>query len=220
MKIGIIGSGNMGRVLGLLMAESGHQVRFGSRRPEQAEHAASLATRNAQPASLQGAAEFGEVLVYTVRDTDPAKVLENTDAVAGKTVIDCNNWDIPADFAYAPIEVSLAEKLQTQIPTAHVVKSWNTLAQEVFEHCPNGTREHRIANFICGDHPEARRTAARLSDEMGFDTIDCGPLVRARLIEGQADFIRLLLIQPIRRNAAFAIPAVPAVDAPRFGERL
>lgn len=43
MKIGIIGSGNMGRSLGLLWAEQGHQVFFGARTAEQGRSVAEFA---------------------------------------------------------------------------------------------------------------------------------------------------------------------------------
>jgi 8-hydroxy-5-deazaflavin:NADPH oxidoreductase len=43
MKIGIIGSGNMGRSLGLLWAEQGHEVCFGARTAEKGQSVAAFA---------------------------------------------------------------------------------------------------------------------------------------------------------------------------------
>ncbi|MBV9077301.1 MAG: NAD(P)-binding domain-containing protein, partial [Methylobacteriaceae bacterium] len=40
MRIGIIGSGNMGRAIGTRLSQLGHQVLFGARRREQAQAAA------------------------------------------------------------------------------------------------------------------------------------------------------------------------------------
>lgn len=42
MKIGIVGTGNMGRSLGLVWAECGHEVFFGARNLEKAKAAAEL----------------------------------------------------------------------------------------------------------------------------------------------------------------------------------
>ncbi|MEH1832835.1 MAG: NAD(P)-binding domain-containing protein [Nostoc sp.] len=43
MKISIIGSGNMGRSVGILWAEGGHEVFFGSRDPEKGQAIANRA---------------------------------------------------------------------------------------------------------------------------------------------------------------------------------
>jgi len=73
------------------------------------------------------AAAFAEVLLYTVRGKSSRGLTEILD---GKILIDCNNFDIPEGFAYAPIAQSLAEKLATEVPNAQ--KAFNTTAQEVF----------------------------------------------------------------------------------------
>jgi len=43
MKIGIIGSGNMGRSLGILWAEQGHEVFFGGRTAKKGKDVADVA---------------------------------------------------------------------------------------------------------------------------------------------------------------------------------
>jgi len=63
--------------------------------------------------------------VYSARGK-PAEVLTEIKILDGKILIDCNNFDIPEGFAYAPIAQSLAEKLATEVPNAHVVKAFNT----------------------------------------------------------------------------------------------
>lgn len=219
MNIGIIGTGNMGRALGILWAEQEHTVTFGARSLEKAERAATLAGKNAKAASNRQAAEDSEVLLYTARGIHPEAVVGPGDVLNGKILIDCNNSDVPKDFVYPAISESLAEILQQQVPEAMVVKSFNTMAMEVFEHCPENLKSFQISNFVCGDHEEARKVVKRLSEEIGFDTIDCGELVRARLLEQQADFIRFLLISGTRPGAAFSTPQLPPVDMPRLGGR-
>jgi len=59
-------------------------------------------------------------VLYTVRGVNPAEVLTEIKILDGKILIDCNNFDIPEGFAYAPIAQSLAEKLATEVPNAHV----------------------------------------------------------------------------------------------------
>jgi 8-hydroxy-5-deazaflavin:NADPH oxidoreductase len=58
-----------------------------------------------------------------------------------------------------------------------------------------------------------------LSRKLGLDPIDCGPLKRARLLEGLADFIRFLLIGGGRPDANFSLVDVPDVENPRLGGR-
>ena len=79
MKIGIIGSGNMGRSLGILWAEQGHQVFFGGRTAEKGQAVAELAQHNTQGGTNDEAASFGDVLLYTVRGVHPAEVFTSTE---------------------------------------------------------------------------------------------------------------------------------------------
>ncbi|MDT5009074.1 MAG: 8-hydroxy-5-deazaflavin:NADPH oxidoreductase, partial [Mycobacterium sp.] len=115
-RIGIIGSGNMGRSLGLVFAKVGHEVCFGSRTPAQSEAAVALApgvgaTDRVRAGDNDAAAEFGEIVVYTARGVDPAQVLSSASLLDGKIVIDINNQDIPDDFVFPPVATSLAEVL-------------------------------------------------------------------------------------------------------------
>jgi predicted dinucleotide-binding enzyme len=62
--------------------------------------------------------------------------------LAGKTVIDINNQEVPSDFAFPAITRSLAETLAEQAPSAHVVKAFNTMSMETFELCPVAIRSY------------------------------------------------------------------------------
>lgn len=125
MKIGIIGTGNMGRSLGILWAEQEHEVFFGSRDASKAKLLAESAGHGIQGGTNDEAAAFGDVLLYTARGVAPSSVLSSIDLLNGKAIVDCNNWDIPEGYAYEPIVESLAEKLAADILNAHVVKAFN-----------------------------------------------------------------------------------------------
>jgi predicted dinucleotide-binding enzyme len=219
MKIGIIGSGNMGRSLGIVWTELGHEVFFGGRDLEQARQAAALTQGKARYGTNDEAALFGEVLLYSLRAVAPSKALDRVDSLDNKIVIDLNNSEIPTDFAYEPITISHAEMLQQQIPRAHVVKAYNTFTQEIIELSPNRIRQFKVATFIAADDQNARKTVIELSRELGLDPIDCGPLRRARLLEGLADFIRFLMIGGGRPDANFSIVDIPDAEKPRLGGR-
>lgn len=224
MKIGILGTGNMGRSLGILWAEQGHDVFFGARDEAKAQRAAELAAQSGHEArfgSNDQAAEFGEVLVYTARGVDPAQMLTQPALLAGKIVIDLNNGDIPEGFAYEPIALSLAEKLQAQAPQAVVVKAFNTMAQELFELAPEPLRAHGVSVFVASDDGAAKGVVMQLAEEIGFAAIDAGPLRNARLIEGFADFIRFAMIgQKMGPYTAISIQRLPRPEGPaRLGGR-
>jgi len=59
----------------------------------------------------------------------------------------------------------------------------------------------------------------QVSRELGLEAIDCGPLKRARLLEGLADFIRFLIIGGGRPNANFSIVDVLDAEEQRLGGR-
>ena len=224
MRIGILGTGNMGRSLGVLWAEQGHEVYFGARDLDKAEAAAQLARTNGHTAkfgSNDQAAEFGDVLLYTARGIAPATLLRNPALLAGKVVVDLNNGDIPEGFAYEPITTSLAERLQAQLPDSRVVKAFNTIAQEVFELAPEPLRDHSVSVFVAGDDANAKSAVMELAEGIGFAAIDAGPLRNARLLEGFADFIRYAMIgQGMGPYTAISVHRIPQPSRPaRLGGR-
>lgn len=219
MRIGIIGSGNMGRSLGLLWAQK-HEVFFGARTAEKGQAVAAIAGEPTQGGTNDQAAAFGDVLLYTVRGVNPAEVLTSTDVLAGKVLIDCNNQEIPEGFAYPPITQSLAEKLAAEAPQATVVKAFNTMAQEVFELSPEPLKSHQVSVFIAGDDSAAKQQVMQLAQEIGFNPIDCGELRQARLIEGLGDFIRLMIAQQqLGAYATISIQILPPASEQRLGGR-
>jgi 8-hydroxy-5-deazaflavin:NADPH oxidoreductase len=220
MKIGILGSGNMGRSLGILWAEQKHEVFFGARRLEKGKAVAKSAGNNTQGGTNDEAAAFGDVLLYTIRGVNPAEVLTSIELLNGKILIDCNNYDIPENFAYPPIEISLAEKLANEVPQARVVKAFNTMAQEVFELSPQPLKEYDVSVFVAGDDVEARKTVMKLAQDIGFVPVDCGELRFARQLEGMADFIRYLMFgQKLGSYATISVKTLPGTETQRLGGR-
>lgn len=221
MKIGLIGTGNMSRSLGILWAEQGHEVFWGSRDPNKAKSVAEFSGHKTQGGTNDEAAEFGEVIFYSVRGVMPSAILSSTESLSGKVILDCNNRDIPEGFAYGPLMAeSLAEELAADIPNAHVIKAFNTMAQEVFELSPQPLKEHQVSVYVCGDHPAARQTAMTLASEIGFNPIDCGPLRSARLLESLGDFIRFMIGgMKLGPYATLSVNVLPGASEQRLGGR-
>jgi predicted dinucleotide-binding enzyme len=204
MKIGIIGTGNMGRALGLRWARNGHDVLFGSRDSDKAKAIAARGGEHAQSGDFDEAAAFGEAILYTVRDVFPSSLLRNAQVLSGKIVIDCNNSDMPHDFRFAPPIPSLAEKLAADAPQSRVVKAFNTMAAPLIELDRATLASHRVSVFLCSDDSVAKAAVGSLAEELGFTPVDSGELERARLVEQVADFIRFQ-IAGMRRGPFAAI---------------
>jgi 8-hydroxy-5-deazaflavin:NADPH oxidoreductase len=220
MKIGIIGSGNMGRSLGILWAEQGHQVFFGARTAEKGKAVAALAGQGSQGGTNDEAAAFGDVLLYSVRGIHPAEVLTSTEVLTGKILIDPNNSTIPEEFAYEPIAKSLAETLAEQVPQAIVVKAFNTMAQEVFELAPEPLKDHHVSVFVASDDIHGKQTVMQLAEEIGFVPINSGGLRNARLLESIGDFIRFIIIGQLQNSyATISVQVLPAAEQSRLGGR-
>jgi 8-hydroxy-5-deazaflavin:NADPH oxidoreductase len=221
MKIGIIGTGNMARSLGILWAEQGHEVFFGSRNAEKGRSVAQVAANEAKSGTNDEAAEFGEVIFYSVRDIMPSKIFSEPKVLNSKIVIDCNNRAIPENYDFNPLlDESLAEKLAADIPNAHVVKAFNTMAQEIFELSPQPLKDYNVSCFICGDNEQAKQTVMSLAQEIGFAPINCGALYRARLVEALGDFIRYAMGgMELGAYATISIHKLPEAQKQRLGGR-
>ncbi|WP_437931271.1 NAD(P)-binding domain-containing protein [Sorangium sp. So ce291] len=210
VKIGVIGTGNMGRTFGLLWASNGHDVLFGSRDRAKAEAVAAKHER-ARAGDFDDAAAFGDVILYTVRGVLPSTLLRAPQALAGKVVIDCNNRDFDSRVDRPTPEVSLAERLAADVPQAKIVTAFQTIPHVVAELGRDKLAPQRISVFLCSDDAAAKATVKGLVDELGFVGIDSGELKRARLLEAVGDFIRLhigarghglftsLSLQPVQR---------------------
>lgn len=196
MKIGIIGTGNMGRALGIRWAQLGHDVFFGARRAEQSSDAANAAGNGAAAGSLDDAARFGEVLLWTLRDTEVARILADPSLLDGKVVIDLNNRDYANEAATgATFGEAIAERLQAAAPSTRVVKAFNTIALESFDITPDALRAAGAQTFLAGDDAEAKAIVASLAVDLGFAGVDAGVGVLAlRTVEAMGDVIRVLMI--------------------------
>jgi hypothetical protein len=204
MKIGIIGTGNMGRALGLGWARVGHEVLFGSRDLNKAKAIAANGTGSTQAGDFDTAAAFGEAILYTIRDRFPSSVLKEPQALSGKILIDCNNsailgLDVPDPGNRPGIHFSTpvpshAERLAADAPAARVVKAFNTMASQVIELNNDELARRRVSVFLCSDDAQAKSVVKGLAEELGFVGVDCGDLERAQLVESLGDFIRFQII--------------------------
>ncbi len=222
MKIGVVGSGNMGRAVGARLAHLGHEVFFGARRVEQAEHAAEVAGNGALSGSTDAAARFGEVLIWTIRDPDPQAVFQDPLVLNDKIILDLNNRDYANDVKNgAWFETAIAETLQTAAPSAHVVKALNTIAMETFDTTPEVLRAEGAQTFLAGASTAAKQSVGSLVQDLGFQPVDLGSGPAAmRAAEAMGDVIRLLMIDGGHGGTAhLKLIDLPKPDLATIGDR-
>jgi 8-hydroxy-5-deazaflavin:NADPH oxidoreductase len=184
MRIGLIGSGNIGGSLARLWVPLGHEVWLSNSRGPQtlADLAAELGAR-AHAVTAAEAAEQGELVVVSV----PFGRIRQLPAapLAGKVVIDTNNYYPQRDGQWPDLDADrttsselLADHLGDSV---RVVKAFNTIyfKQLLDDGTPAGTPDRR-ALPIAGDDAAAKATVTALLDELGYDAVDAGPLAEGR----------------------------------------
>ena len=168
MRIGIIGTGQIGGAAAELFEEAGHEVRSGN-----------------TSGGVEDAADFGEVVLIAI----PLKAYESLppDAFDDKIVIDAMNY-YPGRDGHIPEldsdETTSSELLARHLDGSTVVKAFNTMAAPVLaeDGRPAGD-PHRLVVFVAGDDPTANRTVVDLIDEIGFDAVITGSLAEGGRVQ-------------------------------------
>jgi len=179
VRIGIIGAGHIDGTLAKLFVEAGHEVAIGnSRGPETLAGLVEELGGRAQATTAAEAEQFGDVVVVSVPFGRYREL--PTDAVAGKVVIDTNNYYPQRDGDFEELDserTTSSELLQAHLPGARVVKAFNAIQWMRLrdDGRPAGDPE-RLGIPISGDDEEAKRTVAELIDQIGFDAVDAGTL--------------------------------------------
>jgi hypothetical protein len=193
MKIGILGSGTVGRQLGLGFIKSGHEVRIGSRNPEKLKDWQQQAGAKGSLGSVADAASFGEIIVLATHwENDATKnAIEMADRknFAAKIVIDVTN---PLDFSVkgAPPKLAVAYPhsggliIQGWLPDSKVVKAFNIIGSHYMT-SPK-LEEGMATMFICGDDKAANDKVAGMAHKWGWEVIDIGGIGESYLLEALA----------------------------------
>ena len=200
MRIAILGSGNMGGTLGRLFAATGHTVTFSySRDSAKLERLARTSGPRARAASPADAVRDSDVLLLAVLWAQMPHVLRLAGDVRGKVLIDCSNPLTKSDDALAVgHRVSGAELVARRARGALVVKAFNTVPVELLRAGVHVLPEQPAA-WYCSDEARGKRVVARLIRQIGFEPVDCGPLLSARYLEPLAMIVGELAYNQGRR---------------------
>ena len=176
----------MGGKLGTLFARAGHEVVFSYARSEQKlARLARLARRRARAGTPAEAAHDAEALLLAVHWSRVDEVLKQAGNLAGKVLITCS---LPMNATDTALVVggssSGAEELAKKARRSRVVAAFGTIPSEVLFSVFAARRKARRPSLVyCGDDRNAKRLAATLIRDVGFDPVDAGPLRMARYTE-------------------------------------
>ena len=193
LKIGVLGTGDVGRVLASGFIAEGHEVKLGSRdaaNPKAVEWAEKNGP-NASAGTFADAAKHADVIILALLWTGTMNAIDlaGIDSFDGKVVLDTTN---PLDFSKgAPPTLSVGttdsagEQIQRKLPKARVVKCFNVVGNPhmVKPSFPDGQPDM----FICGDDEDAKKTTTDLCKELGWrGTVDIGGILGSRYLEPMA----------------------------------
>lgn len=187
-KIGILGSGVVGKTLGSGFIKHGYHVMIGTRDTQKLDDWKAENGAAAHTGSFSEAAQFGECIVLASKGTVAKAVLASAGAahLNGKTIIDATN---PIDDSdpedgvlrfFTDINKSLMEILQESVPQAHFVKAFNSIGSPLMV---NPAFKSTPTMFICGNNEAAKKEVSAILDLFGFETEDMGMATAARAIE-------------------------------------
>jgi NAD(P)H dehydrogenase (quinone) len=179
LTVGLIGAGNIGSAVARLAVDAGYDVVLSnSRGPETLTALIEELGPHARAAKPSEAAEAGDITVVSIPLKDYQQVPVR--ALVGKVVIDTNNYYPDRDGHVTELDdesTTSSELLQEHLPTAHVVKSLNSV---FFKHLPLLSRPHgaadRSAVTIAGNDQAAKEAVTAFLDAVGYDAYDVGPL--------------------------------------------
>ncbi len=186
VHMGVLGSGDVGRVLAAGFASLGHDVTIGSRNPEKLRPWAEGTSPRITVGTFEDAARCDIIVLATLGvGTESAIRLAGLSHFDGKVVIDTTN---PLDFSKgAPPTLSvgttdsLGEQIQRLLPTARVVKAFNTVgnAHMVHPQFPGGPPDM----FLCGNDEGAKKIVGQICEHFGWGVVDIGGIDGARYLE-------------------------------------
>jgi predicted dinucleotide-binding enzyme len=185
-RMGVLGSGEVGKVLSAGLKKHGYEVRIGSRTPAKLTDFAQAA--GIQAGTFAEVAAWGEGLVLAVLGAGAEEALRDAGAesLRGKLVIDTTNpisKEPPEDGVlryFTPANSSLMEQLQASFPEAHLVKAFNSVGASLMV---NPVLSSKPTMFYCGNDESARSQAARIIEQLGWEPADMGTAKAARAIE-------------------------------------
>jgi predicted dinucleotide-binding enzyme len=188
MKVGVLGSGDVAKVLASGFLKHGHDVMMGTRTSSKLTDWAKQNPKGTV-GGFDDAARFADVVILAVKGTVAPEALRAAGAanLAGKVVIDATNpiADAPPVNGvlkfFTNLDESLMERLQREFAGARFVKAFNSVGNALMIN-PQ-FQGGKPTMFICGNDEAAKQIVRGILDQFGWETADMGKVEAARAIE-------------------------------------
>lgn len=203
MKIGFIGSGNIGGAIGELLARAGHEVLFSSRNPESLKPLVARVGPRARAGTPQEAIAFGDLVFLGVPFSSMPQIgRDYAGALKGKIVLDAGNPNVRRDGPIAEPAVAKGAGLATAelLPGARIVRGFNQLNFKVFlsEAHRAGAR---VAVPLGSDDAAALAIVSRLVTDAGFEPVAVGSLAASKSFDSsQPIFLKTMTARELRES--------------------
>jgi predicted dinucleotide-binding enzyme len=186
VKVGILGSSDVGKSFARAFGALGHDVVIGSRSPEKLSDFVSGEGDRVTSGTFEEAARSGDLIVLATHGmaTEEAMTMAGKSNFDHKVVIDATN---PLDQSggiprlVIGLTDSLGEQIQRSIPNARVVKAFNTVGNPLFfkPDLPGGPPDM----FIGGNDADAKKLVSQVCEAFGWGVIDLGGIEASRYLE-------------------------------------
>jgi 8-hydroxy-5-deazaflavin:NADPH oxidoreductase len=188
MKVGILGSGDVGKNLAAGFLKHGHAAMIGTRSAGKLADWGK-ANPSGQIGGFDDAAKFAELIVLAVKGSaaKDALVAAGVANLMGKIVIDATNPIAGAPPVngvlkfFTDLNESLMERLQRDVAGARFVKAFNSVGAAAMVNPQFKSGPPTM--FICGNDDEAKKAVAGILTQFGWETADMGKAEAARAIE-------------------------------------
>jgi hypothetical protein len=178
MKIGILGTGHIGKTLVRTLSAAGHDVKVAnSRGPDTIEP--NILSSGARAVTAQEAVVDVDVVILSIPLNRLSGIAPLIASVPAETVvIDTSNYYPARDGRIEAIEAGQVESLWVAEPLGRpIVKAWNAIGSDSFARKgkPAGSQD-RIAIPVAADSDRDRKVGMALVEDTGFDAFDAGTL--------------------------------------------
>ena len=203
LKIGIIGSGNVGSALGTTWAKSGHTVMFSSLDLEKDKALAAKVGNGARAGTSKEAAAFGDVLLISVPyHALPSVGKDLGDLLKGKVVIDTSNpfEQRDGEIGAKAREVGAGLMSAQLLPGARIVRGFNAIGAARMGAA--WQEPGKVGMPIAGDDAQAIATASNLVRDIGYEPVLIGGLAMGRHLQPREPLAGERSADEIRKIAA------------------
>lgn len=176
MKIGVIGSGNIGGTVGELFAKAGHQVIY-SDRDEANAKAQAARVQGTRAGTINEAIKASDVLLTAIPfGAWPSFSKQYGAALKGKIVIDPTNPNPTRDGELAKIVLtkpSTGEFVAEFLPGVKIIRAFNTSSYASFAK-EAGRPGEKMGIPVAASDDATLALGTRLVNEVGFDAVPVG----------------------------------------------